>query len=93
MERVYEEITSLKFEKLQEVKSSYDMMLKMIKPTNEEQKAKIEALKKKREEAQDTVKAEMDAMKKEKVDDVKKETEAKKKELHDERDAALERLQ
>ena len=68
------------------------MMLKMIKPTNEEQKAKIESLKKKREEAQDTVKAEMDAMKKQKVDDVRKETEAKKKELHDERDAALERL-
>ena len=69
------------------------MMLKMIKPTNEEQKAKIEALKKKREEAQDGVKAEMDALKKQKVDDVRKETETKKKELHDERDAALERLQ
>ena len=39
------------------------------------------------------MKAEMDAMKKQKVDDVKKETEAKKKELQDERDAALERLQ
>ena len=35
MERVIEEITSLKFEKLAEVKASYDIMLKMLKPADE----------------------------------------------------------
>ena len=83
MERLIEEITSLKFEKLAEVKGNYDMMLKMLKPTDEKQKLKIETLKKKREDALDTVRGEMEAMKKKRVDDLKKETEAKKKALHD----------
>ena len=59
MERVIEEITSLKFEKLAEVKANYDMMLKMLKPTDEKQKQKIDTLKKKREDALEAVREEM----------------------------------
>ena len=93
MEKVFEENTSLKFEKLAEVKANYDMMLKLLKPTDEKQAAKIDSIKKKREEAIDAVKVDMEALKKQKVDDIKKETEAKKKELHEHRDAALATLQ
>ena len=93
MEAAIEEITSLKFEKLAEVKANYDMMLKMLKPTDDKQKAKIENLKTKREEALEKVRKDMAAMKKQRVDDIKKEAEAKKKALHVEKDDALAKLQ
>ena len=92
MERVIEEITSQKFEKLAEVKANYDMMLKILKPVDEKQKTKIDALKKKREEALETVRGDMAATKKQRVDDIKREAEAKKKALHDQKDEGLERL-
>ena len=93
MEAAIEEITSLKFEKLAEVKANYDMMLKMLKPTDDKQKAKIDNLKSKREEALEKVRNDMAAMKKQRVDDIKKEAEAKKKALHVEKDDALAKLQ
>jgi hypothetical protein len=64
MERVIEENTNKKFEKLSEVKSNYETMLKLLKPTSEEQKVKIEAIKRKRDEALEAVKADMAALKK-----------------------------
>ena len=64
MERVIEENTNKKFEKLSEVKSNYETMLKLLKSTSEEQKVKIEAIKRKRDEALEAVKADMAALKK-----------------------------
>ena len=74
------------------MKSNYETMLKLLKPNSEEQKAKIEAIKKKRDDTLEIIKAEMVAEKKKLIDGIKERAEVKRKELHakkDERLAAL----
>ena len=75
------------------MKSNYETMLKLLKPTSEEQKAKIEAIKKKRDDTLETVKAEMAAEKKKLIDGIKERAEGKRKELHAKKDERLAALQ
>ena len=91
IERCFEEMTALKFEKLAEVKANYDVMIKRLKP--DQHAEKIEKMKAKKDEAVSKKQEELDNEKKNKIAEIKERTEAKKKELQQIKDKKLEALQ
>ena len=90
IERCFEEMTALKFEKLAEVKANYDIMIKRLKP--EQHADKIQTIKSKKEAALKKVQEDIDTEKKEKIAVIKICIEAKKKELQMTKDSKLEAL-
>lgn len=91
MERCFEDMTAMKFEKLAEVKTLYDNMIKKLKP--DQHAEKIEKMKAKRESALTKVQEEIDAEKKTKIAEIRERTEAQKRELQSAKDSKLEMLQ
>ena len=90
IEKCFEEMTARKFEKLAEVKASYDMMIKRLKP--ETHAEKIETMKAKKEAALSKVQEEIDAEKRAQITMIKEQTELKKKDLQSQKDSKLEAL-
>ena len=81
----------MKFEKLAEVKSNYDIMIKRLKP--DQHADKIAQIKGKKEAALKKAQEDIDADKKEKIAVIKIVIETKKKELQETKDSKLEALQ
>ena len=85
MEKCFEEMTAMKFEKLAEVKANYDVMMKRFKP--DQHADKIELMKAKKESALKKKQEEIDAEKKAQIAAIKESIEAKKRELQQAKDS------
>lgn len=93
MEKLLEEMTELKFEKMAEVKSTYDLFLKKLQQNSEKNAEKIEKMKSKRQDALTKAQNEIDQTKKQKINEIKEKYKAKKQELNKEKDQTLSSLQ
>lgn len=87
IEIIIEEVTAQKFERLSELKSSFDFMIKRLEATKpkpevlQAHKEKIDAKKREKEDAIKALIGEMELIKKQKIHDLNEEYENKKREL------------
>lgn len=79
MEKIIEEVTLMKYEKLQEIKVTFDQTIKKLEMTKRSIAA--ENKKKEREQAVQKVQEDIEKIKKTKIDTVNKEYEKKKREI------------
>jgi hypothetical protein len=76
IERIIEEVTAEKFEKIAEIKGSFDFMIKKLEQAK--QKEKAEAKKKERDEEVKAMQDQMEQLKKDKIEELNREFENKK---------------